>query len=662
MAFWKPGTKGPGIGTNEWDRENPNAEDGPVLVYNPNAKLSVVEQRQRLPTFSYRTQILYLVEKYQTVVIVGHTGCGKTTQIPQYLHEAGWTSGPRMVACTQPRRVAATSVASRVAEEMNVPLGQEVGYTIRFDDKSDPHRTKIKYMTDGMMLRETLMDPLLSRYSVIMVDEAHERSLYTDILIGLLKKIQKRRPDLRLIISSATIDAELFKNFFNTNTSGDPSKDTATILSVEGRQHPVDILFSMEPVDDYVQEAIRVVNEIHSNEPDGDILVFMTGQEEIDRVTQALMEQAAGSSHRMRVYPLYSQLPYERQMRIFDKMPRGVRKVIVSTNIAETSVTIDGIIYVVDCCFVKMRAYNPKSGMESLVVNPVSKAAANQRAGRAGRTMAGKCYRLCTEKDFKSLLDSTTPEMQRSNLTPVVLQLKALGIDDILHFEFLSPPPVESMIRALELLYALGAIDDRGHLTDPLGNQMAEFPVDPPLAKMILSSPEFGCSQEIITIASMLNVQNVFVFASDNKRAAEAARKSFAVAEGDHISLLNVYNCFIKNQMSTAWCQRNFLNHRSLNRAAEIHKQLTRYMKKHEKPIVSAQGDHEKIRRCIVSGFFANAAKLAPDGSYRTIKDNYPVNIHPNSVLFRGTSVILIKQTRITCCFVTKMNSDRLGN
>eukprot|EP00002_Diphylleia_rotans_P021258 TRINITY_DN413_c0_g1_i7.p1 TRINITY_DN413_c0_g1~~TRINITY_DN413_c0_g1_i7.p1 ORF type:complete len:243 (-),score=48.42 TRINITY_DN413_c0_g1_i7:97-825(-) len=241
MAFWKPGTKGPGIGTNEWDRENPNAEDGPVLVYNPNAKLSVVEQRQRLPTFSYRTQILYLVEKYQTVVIVGHTGCGKTTQIPQYLHEAGWTSGPRMVACTQPRRVAATSVASRVAEEMNVPLGQEVGYTIRFDDKSDPHRTKIKYMTDGMMLRETLMDPLLSRYSVIMVDEAHERSLYTDILIGLLKKIQKRRPDLRLIISSATIDAELFKNFFNTNTSGDPSKDTATILSVEGRQHPVGI-------------------------------------------------------------------------------------------------------------------------------------------------------------------------------------------------------------------------------------------------------------------------------------------------------------------------------------------------------------------------------------------------------------------------------------
>eukprot|EP00002_Diphylleia_rotans_P021253 TRINITY_DN413_c0_g1_i2.p1 TRINITY_DN413_c0_g1~~TRINITY_DN413_c0_g1_i2.p1 ORF type:complete len:456 (-),score=95.66 TRINITY_DN413_c0_g1_i2:866-2233(-) len=452
MAFWKPGTKGPGIGTNEWDRENPNAEDGPVLVYNPNAKLSVVEQRQRLPTFSYRTQILYLVEKYQTVVIVGHTGCGKTTQIPQYLHEAGWTSGPRMVACTQPRRVAATSVASRVAEEMNVPLGQEVGYTIRFDDKSDPHRTKIKYMTDGMMLRETLMDPLLSRYSVIMVDEAHERSLYTDILIGLLKKIQKRRPDLRLIISSATIDAELFKNFFNTNTSGDPSKDTATILSVEGRQHPVDILFSMEPVDDYVQEAIRVVNEIHSNEPDGDILVFMTGQEEIDRVTQALMEQAAGSSHRMRVYPLYSQLPYERQMRIFDKMPRGVRKVIVSTNIAETSVTIDGIIYVVDCCFVKMRAYNPKSGMESLVVNPVSKAAANQRAGRAGRTMAGKCYRLCTEKDFKSLLDSTTPEMQRSNLTPVVLQLKALGIDDILHFEFLSPPPVESMIRALEVI------------------------------------------------------------------------------------------------------------------------------------------------------------------------------------------------------------------
>jgi ATP-dependent RNA helicase DDX35 len=517
MSFWKPGTIAPGsdIEATQLDRET--EKEANVVVYNKHENLSINAQRARLPIFQNKIHILYLLENYPTVIIVGSTGCGKTTQIPQYLHENGWTVGGRCIACTQPRRVAATSVAARVAYEMGVKLGEEVGYSVRFDDCSDPEKTRIKYLTDGMLLREMMLDPLLTKYSVVMLDEAHERSLYTDILIGLIKKVQKKRRDLRVIVSSATVDAEEFKEFFTTSNNWvNPSlKENVAILSIEGRQYPVDIYYTSSPVSDYLQAALNTVFEIHLKEPPGDILVFLTGQEEIESLVKKIKEKNAMYQNRelgLKVLPLYAGLSMEQQLKPFRPAPPKTRKVIVATNIAETSVTIDGIVYVIDCGFVKIRAYNPKTGMESLVVVPCSQSSCNQRAGRAGRVKAGKCFRLFTEESFHSLPPKPIPEMQRSNLAMVVLQLKAMGIDNVLYFDFMSPPPAEAMIRALELLYALGALDDSAKLTSTFGVKMAEFPTDPQMSKMLLSSGEFGCSEEILTIAAMLSIQSAWVF------------------------------------------------------------------------------------------------------------------------------------------------------
>ncbi|MGH0124482.1 UNVERIFIED_CONTAM: hypothetical protein FKN15_077167 [Acipenser sinensis] len=407
----------------------------------------------------HRNYILYLLENYQTVVIVGETGCGKSTQIPQYLLEAGWAAEGKVVGVTQPRRVAAVSVAGRVAEERGALLGHEVGYTIRFDDCSDAHATRIKIcsaaalcssfspsvLSDGAQCKYTRecddSYPLCCLHSVLMLDEAHERTLYTDIAIGLLKK--------------------QFRDFFNLNESGNPSKDTCGILTVEGRTFPVDVFYTMSPVPDYVKATVETVMKIHESEGDGDVLAFLTGQEEVERVVSMLVEQSralsrSGMKKHLRALPMYAGLPYSEQMKVFERVPHTVRKVVVATNIAETSITINGVVFVIDCGFVKLRAYNPKTAIESLVVAPVSQASASQRAGRGGRNRAGKCYRLYTEEDFEKLPPSTVPEMQRTNLAPVILQLKALGIDNVLRFSFLSPPPAQSMVQALELLLALG--------------------------------------------------------------------------------------------------------------------------------------------------------------------------------------------------------------
>uniref|UniRef100_A0A8C9VL17 Probable ATP-dependent RNA helicase DHX35 n=1 Tax=Scleropages formosus TaxID=113540 RepID=A0A8C9VL17_SCLFO len=629
------GSDGPGVSE---ERELSTETTSSPVIYNPHTSMSIEKQRQKLPVFKHRNHILYLVESYQTVVIVGETGCGKSTQIPQYLLEAGWAAEGKVIGVTQPRRVAAISVASRVAEERGALLGHEVGYTIRFDDCSDPHATRIKFLTDGMLVREMMADPLLKKYSVLMLDEAHERTLYTDIAIGLLKKIQKKRRDLRLIVASATLDAKKFQEFFNLNESGDPAKDTCGILTVEGRTFPVDVFYTVSPVPDYVKATVETVLKIHETEDDGDVLAFLTGQEEVEKVVSMLVEQARalsryGMKKHLRVLPMYAGLPYAEQMKVFERVPPTVRKVIVATNIAETSITINGTVFVIDCAFVKMRAYNPRTAIESLVVTPISKAAANQRAGRGGRNRPGKCFRLYTEEDFEKLPPSTVPEMQRTNLAPVILQLKALGIDNVLRFNFLSPPPAQSMVQALELLYALGGLDQYGRLTDPMGVRMAEFPLSPMFAKMLLESGNFGCSKEIVTIAAMMQIQNIFVVPANQKKAAREHRK-FAVAEGDHLTMLNVYEAFIKVRKSSQWCQDHFLNYKGLLRAVTVREQLRRLMNKFKVPRTSSEGDPDVILKCIVSGFFANAARLHHSGSYRTLRDDRELHIHPTSVLY----------------------------
>ncbi|CAI8014753.1 Probable ATP-dependent RNA helicase DHX35 [Geodia barretti] len=630
---------------------------GTVLSYNPHINLTLTQQRQRLPIFKYRSQIMYLTEKYRTVVIIGETGSGKTTQIPQYLHEANWTGNGYVVGITQPRRVAATTVspslptylpllvclsvcvcrqvASRVADERGAMLGREVGYSIRFDSCCDPKQTRIKFLTDGMLVREMMKDPLLKDYSVMILDEAHERTLHTDIIVGLLRKIMKKRDDLRLIVSSATLDAELFKNFFETNPTRDSSRDTAVILTVEGRVFSVQPRYVKRPVANYVTSTVETVLALHREERNGDVLAFLTGQEEVDTAVAHLGEHASRSNKGMQLMavPLYGGLPYGDQLKVFQRAPPNTRKVVVATNIAETSVTLPGIVFVVDCGFVKLRTFSLTTYLESLMVVPVSQSSAVQRAGRAGRVRTGKVFRLYTEDSYEKLEQTTVPEMQRSNLAPVILQLKALGVDNVLRFHFLSPPPADSMLHALELLYALGALDDDCQLTQPLGHNMAEFPLPPMFARMLLTSDTFGCSDEAVTITAMLQVHHVFNQTSRQKASAEAARRKFCVYEGDHMTLLNVYKAFIRFNKDPRWCQQHFLNYKGLCHAVSIREQLIKLLKRFKIPLTSCEGDPEPVQRCIVSGFFPNAARLHYTGSYRTVRGDHTLLIHPSSIL-----------------------------
>ncbi|XP_048331112.2 probable pre-mRNA-splicing factor ATP-dependent RNA helicase DEAH9 [Ziziphus jujuba] len=646
--FWKPGTEKPRLLDDE---------EGGVLFFAPSFSSSssrfgyssIEKQRQRLPVYKYRTAILYLVETHATTIIVGETGSGKTTQIPQYLKEAGWADGGRVIACTQPRRLAVQAVASRVAEEMGVKLGEEVGYTIRFEDVTNTGVTMVKFLTDGVLLREMMDDPLLTKYSVIMVDEAHERSISTDILLGLLKKIQRRRPELRLIISSATIEAKSMSQFFQNSKKhrgieGEvvgPITEPA-ILSVEGRGFSVQIHYVEEPVSNYIQSAVSTVLLIHDQERMGDILVFLTGQDDIDAAVKLLSEEVQNrgrNSSGLIVLPLYSGLPRAEQDLVFTPTARGKRKVVISTNIAETSLTLEGVVYVVDSGFSKQRFYNPISDIENLVVAPISKASARQRAGRAGRVRPGKCYRLYTEEYFNNEMSAEgIPEIQRSNLVSCVIQLKALGIDNILGFDWPASPSPEAMVRALEVLYSLGVLDDDAKLTSPTGFQVAEIPLDPMISKMILSSSHLGCTEEIITIAAVLSIQSIWASGWGAQKELDEAKLRFAAAEGDHVTFLNVYKGFLQSSKLSQWCHKNYVNYHAMKKVIEIREQLRRTAQRLGIVLKSCETDMLVVRKAITAGFFANACRLeafSHNGKYKTIRGSQEVHIHPSSVLFR---------------------------
>ena len=634
---------------------------------------SIDEQRKGLPVYAVRDAIVASVRASPVLVVVGETGSGKTTQLPQFLLDD--LARPN-IACTQPRRVAALTVAQRVAVERRCVLGEEVGYTVRFDDKTS-RQTRLKYMTDGMLLRECLIDPLLKRYDIIILDEAHERTIATDILLGLLKAARERRKgSFRLIIMSATLDVEGYQGFFPESSA----------IYIRGRQHPVDVFYLSAPQESYLDALVAAVLQLHHDEGEGDILGFLTGQEEIEvahrlinerikALTDSDIDGSRAGRRKLHVVPMYAALPPDKQLLAFEPVPEGDRKVVLSTNIAETSITIPGIRYVVDPGFVKSRSFNPGLGADLLQVLPISKAQAWQRTGRAGREGPGKCYRLFTEEAFMGLKEVAQPEIQRANLASVVLQLKSMNIKDPLTFDFMDPPPKASLIRALELLYGLQALDPLGNLTD-LGRELARLPVDPMFARAIIKSEEIGdgCLQPVIAIVAMISCDaTVFVTPSSAKQEARQAHSRFFSPFGDHQTLLAVYQSWraTPQKKRKAWCKDNYINARALTKAHDIFQQILGHClrgRDGQTPhSVSAaeftsEPDPVQIRRALVSGLFPHAARRQHNGSYRVIATGLEVKLHPSSVLHgRAPECVVfnevIKTTRQYVRGITKIES-----
>lgn len=587
-------------------------------------KIQILNQRRSLPVFAVKQELLKLIRENQIVIIVGETGSGKTTQLTQYLHEEGYSKNG-IIGCTQPRRVAAMSVAKRVSEEMCSSLGDKVGYAIRFEDCTSKD-TVIKYMTDGILLRESLRDGDLDRYSVIIMDEAHERSLSTDVLFGLLRDVIAGRLDLKLIVTSATMDSEKFSAFFGK----------AETFQIPGRTFPVEVLYAKNPVEDYVDAAVKQILQIHLQPKSGDILVFMPGQEDIEVTCEVLTERLAEikSAPELCILPIYSQLPSDLQAKIFQRSEGGLRKCVVATNIAETSLTVDGIVFVVDSGFCKLKVYNPRIGMDALQVYPVSRANADQRSGRAGRTGPGICHRLYTRKQYlDELLMTGVPEIQRTNLANTVLLLKSLGVQDLLKFHFMDPPPPDNILNSLYQLWILDALDNTGQLT-PRGRQMAEFPLDPPQCQMLIAASDLGCTAEILIIVSMLSVPSIFYRPKGREEDSDSAREKFQVPESDHLTYLNVYHLWKANGYSSSWCNEHFIHAKAMRKVREVRQQLEEILKQQKMEVTSCGTDWDVVRQCICSAYFHQAARLKGSGEYAHARTGMPCHLHPTSALF----------------------------
>lgn len=622
-------------------------------------KQRLLIQRKALPIWPRKHDIQRALEEHDILVLSGETGSGKSTQIPQFLLESRWCS--KCIAVTQPRRVAALSLARRVAEEMGSTLGSaspasKVGYSVRFDESVSP-AMRIKYLTEGMLLQEMLRDMDLSRYSCIIVDEVHERSVNVDLLLGFLKMLshseKKRTTPLKIVVMSATANTTSLLEFFASSRTHDRQRPRDPVLMrIEGRQYPVLLHYLDRAADDVTQVALERIFAIHAKEPlPGDILVFLTGQEIIQALQKLVEEYATQMSKdlpKLLVLSLFAALPQVSQQRIFLPAPPRTRKVILSTNIAETSVTVPGVRFVIDTGKAKIKQYRNQLALDSLLVKPVSKSSADQRKGRAGREGPGQCFRLYTKATYEDLADNMLPEILRCDLSESVLKLKARGVRDVLKFPFLASPARDAIERALLQLLQLEAIQEDGHIS-AIGRKMARVPLPPVLARVLIeaSQPMFECVPQVIDIVACLSVENIFrhIETEEEREQADGSRHQILQRSGDHLTLLAALQSYASEHADRKeWCHRTMINHRAMKAAMDVRKQL-RAQCLQAKLVQSQQLEHVEsvssedkvgaILKCFLRGAYpTNIARLCPDGSYKTLVGNQTVAIHPSSVLF----------------------------
>ncbi|XP_065175902.1 probable ATP-dependent RNA helicase DHX40 [Sycon ciliatum] len=607
-----------------------------------------------LPISACKERLLRFVSDNDALVVVGATGSGKTTQLPQFLLDAGYDK-KGIIGVTQPRRIAAISVASRVCEERKCRLGEEVGYHVRFDDCTS-QSTVLKYMTDGCLLREQLTEKCLSRYSVLVLDEAHERGLDTDVLFGLVKQLFMKRatdPSLhvpKIVVMSATLDAGKFSEFF----------DDCPVCEVEGRLFPVDIVYrnvitaeDLKSPPSYSKQVVDIVVDLHLEEDRGDILVFLTGQAEIEAACDKIHRRAqyldydndcrCADIQGLLVLPCYGSMSTEQQCKIFDQPPPAIRRVIVATNIAGTSLTISGVRFVVDSGFAKQLCFNPRTGLDALQVNLISRSEAIQRAGRAGRTSAGQCHRIYSRDVFETTMgERIVPEIQRTSLTSVVLQLKAINIDDVIGFQYMDAPQEAAIAAALKQLFIYDALDKHGAITSR-GRQMVSLPLRPDISSFLLTALELDCVEAAAPIAAMLSVEGVFIRPGGQAQGevAAAARKQLETAGGgnsDFATLLAVFQRCNNSESPARWCKENFVHFRALKMAHSVHQQIEtilRTLKASVSPLAKSCSLNERLRRALSAGYCCNVARKSSGGrSFRTMDGHCSTAfIHPSSAL-----------------------------
>ncbi|HWK69730.1 MAG TPA: ATP-dependent RNA helicase HrpA [Burkholderiaceae bacterium] len=628
---------------------------------------------EELPVSARRADIAAAIRANQVVIVCGETGSGKTTQLPKICLELG-RGRQKIIGHTQPRRLAATSVAKRIAQELQTELGDWVGYQIRFNDRTGPNAA-IKLMTDGILLAESQRDPLLRRYDTIIIDEAHERSLNIDFLLGFLLQLLPRRPDLKLIITSATIDADRFARHFAGK--GGP----APVIEVSGRLYPVDILYrpvrqetdtdvaasdsrrsGADEERDLIDAVVDGVAECARHGP-GDVLVFLPGEREIRETVEALRKNHPPGTE---VLPLYARLSQAEQERIF--RPQGnARRVVLATNVAETSLTVPGIRYVVDSGLARVKRYSWRNKVEQLRIEPVSQASANQRAGRCGRIGPGVCVRLYAEDDYKARAAFTDPEVLRSSLASVILRMKALRLDDIESFPFVDPPPGRAIADGYHLLQELGAIDEGNRLTES-GRELARLPVDPRLARMILAARDQQCLTEILIIASALSVQDPRDRPMQEREASEAAHAKFGDDKSEFISYLKLWRWYgeqVEHKASqrklAALLRQNFLSPLRLREWRDVHSQLAALVGEQGWRMNAVDATYEQTHMALLAGLLGNIGLKSEDSStYQGARD-IRFQIHPGSRLVKkaGRWIVaaeLVETTRLYARCVARID------